>query len=275
MKIYTHALWLLVILTVLLFVVPPGFINSEYAGNILTINTFLFGIFAGFCIAVTTADYNAIRSYAAEETGGLIGLWNTVKVHEVGAEKELGKRIGHYLIRSFDYDFINYTSQTQREFQAIQAYINNLKLYPERSSIHQNILSSMSDLNKTREHLMVLGTRSLSPLEWIVLYALGLLTIVTLYGIRTDDLFFNVVTITVSVSIGLVLILINNIDRYVWNEATFSFKTYNDVFIAMRELPYYPKEFIDAGIVTPQEKKYRVGILREPGKSFKRKIVVV
>src|SRR3989344_3978428 len=95
--------------TAFLFVIPRQFIPADYGNTILTISTFLFGIFAGFCIAVTTTDYNSVRGLAADETAHWISLYNTARVYAPEKLDELRRLVGRYMIRAFDYDFLDYT----------------------------------------------------------------------------------------------------------------------------------------------------------------------
>src|SRR3989344_1571776 len=124
----------------LAYIIPTGLINTDYGNVILTIATFLLGIFAGFCILVTTNDYNSVRGLAADETAGWISLYQTVGVYESGASEKLKPLLSEYIIRSFDYDFIDYARETKPEFEPIQELINNLPIVDARSSVHQNIL---------------------------------------------------------------------------------------------------------------------------------------
>src|SRR3989338_10674941 len=66
-----------VIFSAIAYLLPINLINTDYGNVILTIATFLLGIFAGFCILVTTNDYNSVRGLAADETAGWIFLYNT------------------------------------------------------------------------------------------------------------------------------------------------------------------------------------------------------
>lgn len=259
-----------VIFVTLLFLVPANLIKSDYGNTILTITTFLFGIFGGFCVAVTTTDYNSIRSLAAQETAAWISLYESVKIYHSNSSKKLKTLLEHYIIRSFDYDFINYARETKKEFETISAFIRRLPYLTASSSTHQNILNLSANLVTYRQQLTALGKRSLSPLEWIVLDVLAIIVITTLYGLRTGSLFFDFVTVAVSSSTILILVLIRDIDRYTWNDSTFSFEVFNNVLLTLGELPYYPLEFIEQGIVTPTEKVYRVGVLKRAGISWER-----
>lgn len=267
-------LLIVVLFTALLFVVPTGLIDSNYGNIILTIGTFLFGIFGGFCIVITTTDYNVVRNLASRETSSWISLYQAVVIYNKNIANEFKPLISKYIIRSFDYDFINYARETKKEFGEVVNYLTNIEIIENQSSAYEKMLDHMTGLVSARQELTTLGKKSLSFLEWGVLSILSIIVITTLFGLRGDAWFFDFVTVAVSSVIILVLLLINDIDRYVWNEASFSFEVFNNVLLAIGELPYYPAEFVSKGIVTPMEEKYRIGILTNPGKSFERRIEV-
>jgi len=110
-----------------------------------------------------------------------------------------------------------------------------------------------------RQQLTVLGAKTLSIFQWIVLFVLALIPLVSLYGLRTGEMFFDIVTVIVSITVVLILVLIRDLDLYVWNEKTFSFEIFNNVFKAIGQLPFYPAESIRKGRVRPAENEYRLG----------------
>jgi len=275
MKIKVTFIIALVFFTFLLFIIPSRFINSEYGSTVLTVSTFLFGIFGGFCVAVTTTDYNNVRALAARETSAWISLYQIMRIYGKKYADGIRPYISRYIIRSFDYDFINYARETRNDFKPVMEYIKKVPIILSKSSIHQNMIDQMVELVAVRQELTALGKRSLSSLEWIVLCILSCIVIITLFGLRGGNIFFDFVTVAISSATVLVLLLIRDIDRYIWNEASFSFDVFNNVLLNLAELPYYPAEFIASGVVRPKEQKYRVGILKKPGQSWERKFKIV
>jgi hypothetical protein len=254
---------------------PTYLVASDYGNVILTVSTFLFGIFAGFCILVTTNDYNVVRGLAADETASWIALYQTIRVYDLNVAAKLKPLLSEYIIRSFDYDFIDYARETKTEFKSMQELVNEIPVDDTKASVHQNILDRMSDVVVARQHLTALGKRSLSVTEWTVLVILAVTVIATMFSLRSGSIFFDAVTVAVSSALTLILVLVRDIDRYAWNDAAFGYEVFNNVLVALGELPYYRKDFIDRGIVFPHEKVYQLGILLNPGKSWERRIEIV
>mgnify|MGYP001575915911 FL=1 len=143
------------------------------------------------------------------------------------------------------------------------------------SSVHQNIRSNMDVIITARQQLTVLGAKTLSLFQWAILWALAGLLIFSPYGLRTGELFFDIVTVAISSSVILILFLIRDLDLYIWNEQTFGWDVFQNIFMSIGQLPYYPAEAIESARIHPNEKEYRVGRYVDFPKSRERKIEVI
>lgn len=244
---------------VLLFVVPTGFISSDSASIILTINTFLFGIIAGFYIVVTTTDYNSVKKLVGDETAAWITIHQSVSVYDKSLGDKLMLLIDEYIRRAFDFEIIEYTKNTFPEFEKIRKFVAELPIKQEMSSIYEQIDNTLGEITDHRQQMFILGAKTLSAYQWLVLLVLAATFIVSLYGARTGELFFDIVAVAISSATVLILFMIKELDLYVWNEKTFSFDAFENVFKSIGQLPYYPEESIINGRVAPQETEYRIG----------------
>ncbi len=264
----------LVVFIILLFVLPHPFISSDLGNTILTISTFLFGLIAGFYIVVTTTDYNSIKSILADETASWIILYQNLNEYDTAAAKKLAKALDVCLRRSFDFEIIDYARGTLAEFKLISKIVNDVTYQVSLSSLYQEIRGTWASILATRQKLVVLGSKTLSAFQWIILFALALLVVTSLYGLRTGELFFDIVTVFIASSIVLILLLIRDLDLYIWNEKTFGYDIFENVFEAIGFLPYYPTESVRKGRVHPTESEYRLGTLIDPLKSSQRKVTI-
>jgi hypothetical protein len=244
----------------LLFVVPRSFIPLDLGDTIITVTAFLFGIIAGFYIVVTTTDYNSIKNILASETAKWISLYQNVVIYDEPTSQKLSSLIDAYIRRAFDYEVMDYERGTREEFAKITKAVRDLPLKHETSYIYEKICNTFDDIINTRQQLAVLGTRALQTFQWIILITLAVLFIFSLYGLRTGELFFDVVTVAISSSIVLVLLLIRELDLYLWNEKTFGYDIFENVLASIGQLPYYPSESLEKGRVQPAETDYRVGV---------------
>lgn len=275
MKIY-HILFIsLAVSIALLFLSPSGFISSDLGNAILTISTFLFGIIAGFYIVITTTDYNSVKSLLADETAALISLYQNALIYDKQSAEKLSLIIDEYVRHTFNYEIIDYARNTHSQFEKIQDATRDLPIRENLSFIYQQIRSAMNDVVVARQQLTVLGTKTLSAFQWMVLFVLALIPLVSLYGLRTGEIFFDIVTVIVSVTVVLILVLIRDLDLYVWNEKTFSFEIFKNVFRAIGQPPFYPAESIEKGRIHPMESEYRLGTYINFPKTLERKIEVI
>ncbi|HEY4495031.1 MAG TPA: hypothetical protein VJC01_01115, partial [Candidatus Paceibacterota bacterium] len=202
----------LFIFTILLFLLPIGFISSDLGNAILTISTFLFGIMAGFYIVITTTDYNSVKSILASETAALISLYQNVLIYDKQSAEKLSLLIDEYVRNTLNYEIINYVRNTHRQFQNIQSAVRDLPIHDNLSSVYESIRNDMSNFIIARQQLTVLGAKTLSIFQWVVIFVLALIPLVSLYGLRTGEIFFDIVTVIVSVAVALILVLIRDLD---------------------------------------------------------------
>lgn len=270
-KIYLIFIFSLLFFSALIFLVPSGFIPTDLSNAILNTATFLFAILAGFCIAATITDYNDIRTNISQEIGGFISLYRNVYLYNQERAQELTLLIDTYMRRTFDYEIIEYAKKTELEFANIEHFIKNLPFEQQRDSIFQVILSAMENLTNSRQKLFVLNSRSIPKIQWIVLVTLALIIFFSLLSFPSDNLFFKAMIVVISACLVLVLRLIQELDLCIWNEETFAYELYQNVFKAIGQLPYYPAESIKKGRYISEEKEYRIGTLVNL-ETFERKI---
>ena len=263
-----------VIFVILLFVIPRSFVPTGLGNTILTVVAFLFGIISGFYIVVTTTDYNSVKNILATETAGWISLHQNILIYDKQVADKLASLIDKYILRAFDFEIIDYAKSTNDEFESIKELVRELPLKENLSSVYEKIRDVMDDIIISRQQLTVLGARTLSVFQWTILFALASIFTFSLYGLRTGELFFDVVTVAISSSIVLVLLLIRDLDLYIWNEKTFGYDIFENVLKSIGQLPYYPAESIKQKRVQPHDKEYRVGTYVNFPKSIDRKIEI-
>lgn len=267
-------LFSIVVFTGLLFIIPRSFIPTELGNTILTVVAFLFGIIAGFYIVVTTTDYNSVKNILAAESAGWISLYGNLSIYDKQSADKLSVLIDEYERHAFDFEIVDFAKSTHEKFKTIETFMVELPYKENMSSVHQNIRSNVDVIITARQQLTVLGARTLSLFQWIILWALAGLFIFSLYGLRTGELFFDIVTVVISSSVMLILFLVRDLDLYIWNEQTFGWDVFQNIFKSMGQLPYYPAESIEAGRVHPLEKEYRTGTYINFPESFERKIEI-
>lgn len=264
----------LVIFVAFLFIIPRSFIPTELGNTILTVVAFLFGIIAGFYIIVTITDYNSIKNILASETAGWISLHQNVLIYDKQIANKLSLLIDEYIRHTFNFEIIDYAKSTYVEFESIKKLVRELSLKENLLSVYEKIRNIMDDIIISRQQLIVLGVKTLSTFQWTILFVLALIFVFSLYGLRTGDIFFDIVTVALSSSVTLVLLLIRDLDLYIWNEKTFGYDIFENVLKSIGQLPYYPAESFKKGRVHPHEKEYRLGTYVNFPKSVERKIEI-
>ena len=265
----------LLIFVWLLFLVPFRLFSHDSVNTILTISTFLFGILAGFYIIVTHTDYTELKNTLAEEAGDWISLYRNTRIYDRLYAEKLSELIDKYIIHAFDYEVLDYVKETEKEFSEIEKLVTEMEYRESLSGLYsEGIIATFNNIVSARQKLFVLGGKALSVFQWFILFILAGVVIISLYGLRSGDLFFDIVTVSISSTTILILFLIIELDLYIWNEENFGFGLFQNLLKSMGRLPYYPAEAINKGRVHYLEKEYRVGILIDPAKNTDRRIEI-
>src|SRR3989338_1174051 len=274
MKIKEIYLISILVFIFLVLLIPDRFIEPETGNTILTIGTFLFGLLAGFYIVVTTTDYNNLKSILAKETASWDCLYKNMRTYNKETEEKLSNIVDEYVQRNFDYELLEVINGTAEEFKRVEKIMEDMPIIPDKQSTHQVILGNVDDLRNARQQQNALLRKALSAFQWIVLISTATLVIWSLFGLRTGALFFDAVTVLISSSIVLILLLIRDIDLYLWNEK-FGFDIFEDLLKNIGKLPYYPSVLIDKGRLKPKESEYRVGVYKNFPQSLEKTIEII
>ena len=187
---------------------------------------------------------------------------------------KLSNLVDEYVQRNFDYELLEVINGTAEEFKRVEKIMEDMPIIPDKQSTHQVILGNVDDLRNARQQQNALLRKALSAFQWIVLISTATLVIWSLFGLRTGALFFDAVTVLISSSIVLILLLIRDIDLYLWNEK-FGFDIFEDLLKNIGKLPYYPSVLIDKGRLKPKESEYRVGVYKNFPQSLEKTIEII
>lgn len=264
---------LIIIASIALVFVIPKSLSIPYISDILVVSTVLFAIFCGFFLAATLTNYSRLQSLVASETGDLISLYDLCRHLNPSIKKEIGDAIDNYLISSYDFEMAEYIDKTWGEFGKILEVIE--KIPRSDSQIFTYLMQIKSDLLKVRQEFSLVSRKLIGVTNWIILIILTILNILVVYSIRGPSVISNVIAVIFSISFLLILFLLNEVDSNRFAEEKMAFYIYQRVFKEMGKMPYYPEYSIKKWRVNLPDEPYRVGIYKNPGRSFDKKIKII
>ncbi len=253
-------------LIIIIFLVAPYYKLTDDMRTILTISTFLFGIFSGFAIASRLTRYSRYRDLLTNETGFLITLYSYSKYVDEKFCKKIADLIDNYLLESFLYEVYEFHEKTEKQFYAIFDEIGKAESSEKKDSLNQ-MKALLKDMLKDREELYLLGKDRINFWLRTTLTILAGTILYNLLLIRTNAIYSFVLTALLSISVIIVLFLIHDLDKLKLYSEAISYGIYYRVFDAIKKPRLYTNESLQRGMKLPKGISYRLAeIVREKDK---------
>jgi len=259
----------LVVASILAFTLPNSK-GSEEVKLLLTISTFLYGIFAGFIIASRMSRFTRFRDLLTNETGFLISLYEYSKLAGEKFSKKIADIIDDYVVEGFLYEVYEYHRKTEASFYAIFDAIRDFNPVNEnqREAISQ-MRWIIRDMPKDREEMYLLEEDKISNLLGITLILLSSVILFCLFFLRVNTIYSDIITVILPTSIILVLILIRDLDQLKISNYAIDYGIYFRLFDIIGKPKLYTSDAIENGkLKFPEFGTYRYGIIQRTKKGI-------
>lgn len=264
-----------VLFVILTLGIPELSVDTSQAQIILTVSTFLFAIIAGFFLSRLNGRYDKIRELVATEDA----LWLSFYKNAMYYGKAFSKKVAHildaYYREAFDYDLGKYYKPTARYIHQLYVALQKVSTRdPKALAIFSLMVETLSDLEESRNNSAVITQERLTKGQWIVLIFLSVIILISIFALKTNDIFSQMTTILLATILMMVLLIIRDLENFRLGGSVMVEESGEEIFEFIGELRYYSQKYIDEGTVKipPHVKKYRVG-LHEPGEKPRIKIV--
>ncbi len=259
------------ILLSLPFVIPPISLQDD-SGMLLTAISLLFAILVGFFIATTTSNYLRLQTLIADANAGLISIFSLIKGIDPQKLPEVAQAIDDYMIASLDYELLDYTDKTKKEFNRVLEVANSAEPQGEKGlALFSELHSRMDDLLTNDQEIALTSKRIVTPRHWFIIILLAILLGVSLLSFRTGSVVISLFIGVMFVTIYHIMVLIHEIDTNMFLSKQLSFEDPQQVFYGIGRPNYYPEYALKKGYAKPSSTTYRVGIYKNYPKSFEKK----
>lgn len=267
-----------VVFVFLTLVIPELQVDSTQAQIILTVSTFLFAIIAGFFLTRVSTRYDKIRELVATEDALWLSFYKSARYFGKTFTKKVGTILDIYYRTAYDWDIGIYYKPTAQYVHALYEELQKVKIEkdPKALAIFSFMVETLSDLEESRNNCAVITQERLSKGQWIVLFFLSTIILISTFALNTNALFSQITTVLLSTILIMVLLLIRDLSNFRLGGYLMVEESGEEVFEFMGQLRYYNQKYIDEGtvVIPPFVKKYRVG-LHAPGEKSIIKIITV
>ncbi|KKW36644.1 MAG: hypothetical protein UY81_C0019G0005 [Candidatus Giovannonibacteria bacterium GW2011_GWA2_53_7] len=258
------------------FYLAPLFVFSFDAPTILTMISLLFTIFVGFFFAAATSNYLRLQTLISTEDATLISLYNLSRQIDPQKTKAVAQAIDEYMIAVLDYPILTYAPFVRREMAAVVDAVDRITCTEAQDvAILQILQQTKISLFSLNSEAAITTKRVVSPSHWVIIFLLAGSIIFLLFGLRDGGIVSSLLLASITTVILLILRLLNDVDNNVFLGKQLAFKSPQTVFEFIGKRPYVPEVAFFLNPSLSLETPYRVGVYKNPGKSYQKRIKIV
>lgn len=250
-----------VILFSLVSFLIPSFQQIEGIEVILSITTFLFAIIAGFFISRLNTRYDGIRELVAQEDAYMLAFYKTSEIFGDQFSKKIRELIDQYYIINYDHALSNYAyKETAPYYFKMWGAVKKIKKR-EPQSAFQVLVGQLTEVEKLRNSASNLAVERMSAGQWVILIALAIIILLSLFAFQTPTFYSHLVTILLSSSLVLILLIIRDLENLMFTGKGLLEESGQEVLEYIGKPRYYNEYFIKLGVskIPKHIKTYRLG----------------
>lgn len=254
----------------------PQFEFHDDSGVLLTAVSLLFAILVGFFIATTTSNYLRLQTLIADANACLISIYNLILGIDPKKKLLIEDAIDNYMIASLDFELLDHTDKTKKEFNEVMDIANTIEPTNEKGlALYSELHSRMDDMLTNDQEISLTSKRIVSPRHWFIIILLATLLAISLLSFRNDSFLISLFVGIMFVTIFHIMLLIHEIDINLFLSQQLSYKDPQQVFHGIGRQDYYPESAIKKGYAKPGLGPYRIGVYKNYPHSFEKEIKLV
>lgn len=239
----------------------PQFEKREGVEVILSISTFLFAIIAGFFISRLNSRYDGMRNIVSQEDAYLLAFFKTSELFGESFKKHVRELIDQYYIINYDHALSQYAyKETAPYYFQMWEALRKIK-NREPQSAYQVLVNQLTEVEKLRNSAATLAVERMSAGQWIILVALAIIILISLFAFQSSSFYSHLVTVLLSSSLVLILLIIRDLQNLMFTGKGLLEESGEEVLEYIGKPRYYNEYFVKIGVSKiPQHlTTYRLG----------------
>tara|TARA_Y100000310_G_C20680025_1_gene815367 strand:+ start:524 stop:1372 length:849 start_codon:yes stop_codon:yes gene_type:complete len=262
-------LWEGAILSVIIFGLLayflPGRGMDDLVLALLSVSSFLFGIFVAFSISDRHSRQKEMRETLKMSDANILNLYQLSKVMNKNIHKKIQKLIDNWLTSTLDY-FLKDHHKTDKNFHKLYLYVLNIKPETKKQSlIYGEMISHLTLQTESNKRVRYLAQDKITVAEWTSILILAGIILFSLFYINTNTIFSILLVTLLSTTLVTILLVLRDLDALYWKEQKWIWDPLTSLFKEIDLLPYFPQEVINNGRVKIKKGlKYRSATYPKP-----------
>lgn len=256
-----------IIIGLVLFTIMGIFIPGQGLDDLilalLSVSSFLFGIFVAFSISDRQNRLKEIRTILRGDDGALVNIYELSQVFSKDSSNKIKKLIDNWLTSTIDYELEDF-QKSESKFLKLFEYIRDLKPKTKKQKvIYGELLDILQDTNKSNQKMNYLVNDKISTFEWGTILVLGLIILFCLFFINMNTWPSIIIIVLLSVALITILLVLRDLDTLFWKEQKWIWDPLAELFKELDLLPYYAEELVELKRVKIKKgEKYRIGLFK-------------
>jgi len=232
--------------------------TSDLIITLLSVTSFLFGIFLAFAIANRQSRFNSIRTSLRKDDALLLSIYKLSASFGTETQNRCRLLIDDFLINSIDYELVDYDKSVNKFYELFDFFI---KIEPKKESqreIYSNIIKILKESSISKKEVIHWLNEKMLSFEWGSLLVLASIILISLFVINNNSFISVLITVLLGSSLVLFLLILRNLDNLHWKEDSWIWNPLTELFVEMGLTPYIPKGVIERGMKLKKGITYRV-----------------
>ncbi|MCK4670386.1 MAG: hypothetical protein KAT43_04215 [Nanoarchaeota archaeon] len=236
------------LLVLLIFIVMAVYIPGNGPSNLiialLSVATFLFGIFSAFVMQNRHRRLNELRSNMRKDDANYVNIYKLSSIFGKKIQNQVKKHIDDYLVATLDYELKDY-HKTNKPFLRLYDFIVKLKAKTSKQRLAlDRMLAVIENANVNRKYIEYLVRNTMLKFKWFTLIGLLGVILFSMFYINTNSWPSIVITVLLSTSIAMLLLILRELDALIWKEQKWIWDPIHQLFQELDLVPYYPEKII-------------------------------
>ena len=242
-------LWEGAILSVIVFgllgVFLPGKGMDDLVLALLSVSSFLFGIFVAFSIADRHSRQKEMRETMRVSDAYVINLYHLSKVMSKDVQKKIHKHLDEWLVATMDY-FLKDHHKSDPLFSKLYMYILSIKPKKGKQSlVYEEMIPLLFSQVESNKRVRYLSQDKITVAEWSSILILTGIILFCLFYINTNSIFSIFLVTLLATTLVTILLVLRDLDALYWKEQKWIWDPVSALFQEIGSLPYFPQDVID------------------------------
>lgn len=232
-----------------------GKTSVDTVKTLLSVSSFLFGIFVAFSIANSTSRFNKTREVLKTDNAILLFLYQASDIFKPEVKQKVQELIDNYLVDQIDYYLTDFQLSAKSFNQLFQYVIRIETKNQTQREIKKKIIDLSAESFKNRKLVETLVQESMQKYEWASILTLLPIILFCIFYININEgaLILFISSILLTTATFTLVFTLNNLDRLQWKEKIWIWAQLENLFLELDLLPYYPAAVIKTGRAKPKK----------------------